>query len=61
MQIIAIPIERTILVFGDDLGIPCRTVRRTDYRLLPPSHSRAGGSAERRTASYRGCFGHHHN
>lgn len=33
MQIIAIPIERTILVFGDDLGIPCRTVHRTDYRL----------------------------
>lgn len=33
MQIIMVPVKRTLLVFDDDLGIPCRTVHRTEYKI----------------------------
>ena len=33
MQIIAIPFDRTLLVFDEDLGIPCRTVHRREYKI----------------------------
>lgn len=33
MQIIMIPVDRTILIFDDDLGVPCRTERRREYKI----------------------------